>query len=123
MADLGKRLGAVNPLSTLVPKQQEERKPEGHQSAAPAPIRKADTRTAAPEAPSGETLKAARKNAPEGYQVNPAYVAKYIEKRARRVQVVMTPSLYEAVKAMATAEGLTVNSFIHATLEAAIKAE
>lgn len=110
-------------MSMLVPAQQEESKPEGRQNAAPAPIRKADTRTAEPETTSGETLTAARKNAPEGYQVNPAYVAKYIEKRARRVQVVMTPSLYEAVKARARAEGRTVNDFIHATLEAATKAE
>lgn len=51
---------------------------------------------------------------PAGYRVDP----RYVEKRSRRLQLVLQPSLYERVKAGATAAGLSVNEYIHRALEA-----
>ena len=52
-------------------------------------------------------------DAPEGYKVNPLY----IETKSRRLQLLVQPSLYEAIKARATAEGLSVNELVHTLLE------
>lgn len=56
---------------------------------------------------------------PEGYKLNPLYV----EKRSRRVQLTLQPSLYERVKARAGAAGISVNDYVHTILEAATKEE
>jgi predicted DNA binding CopG/RHH family protein len=53
--------------------------------------------------------------APEGYKLNPLY----IETKTRRLQIVMQPSLYKRVKNAAEEEGLSVNEFIHRTLDRA----
>lgn len=57
------------------------------------------------------------KEAPEGYKINP----EYIEKKTRRVQLLMRPSLYEQVKARADETGDSVNEYIHTILEQAIE--
>lgn len=54
--------------------------------------------------------------APEGYKVNPLY----IEKRSKRLQLLVQPSLYDKIKAQADAEGCSVNDFIHRVLEDAV---
>ena len=56
-------------------------------------------------------------NAPEGYKVNPLY----IEKRSKRLQLLVQPSLYDKIKAQADAESCSVNDFIHRVLEDAVK--
>lgn len=56
-------------------------------------------------------------DAPEGYKANPLFV----ETKSRRMQLLVQPSLYEAIKARATAEGQSVNELVHSILEAAIK--
>lgn len=53
--------------------------------------------------------------APQGYKVNPAF----IETKSKRVQLLMQPSLYARLKAAATAQGLSVNDYIHRALEKA----
>ena len=58
-------------------------------------------------------------DAPEGYKVNPLY----IEKRSKRLQLLIQPSLYDKVKAQADAEGCSVNDYIHRILEDAVKGE
>lgn len=58
-----------------------------------------------------ERLKASE--APEGYKVNPAY----IEKKTRRLQLLMRPSLYDKLKAKAETEGQSVNEMINSLLE------
>lgn len=68
------------------------------------------------EAPAADQSAA---KAPEGYKVNPMY----IETRSKRLQVVLQPSLYEKVKAAADAQGVKVNSYIHAVLEKAVDGE
>lgn len=67
----------------------------------------------APEAPQ----KVKSNSAPEGYKVNPMY----IETKSRRLQLLVQPSLYEILKANATAEGNSVNDYVHTLLEAAVK--
>lgn len=54
---------------------------------------------------------------PDGFKINPLY----LEKRSRRIQLVVQPSLYEAIKAKATAEGVSVNELIHTILEQTVK--
>lgn len=72
--------------------------------------------------PTEETLEretARTEDAPEGYKVNPLY----IEKRSKRLQLLVQPSLYDKVKAQADGEGCSVNDFIHRVLEDAVKGE
>ena len=57
--------------------------------------------------------------APEGYKVNPLYV----EKKTKRLQLLVQPSLYEKVKSRADAEGFSVNDYIHRLLDTATKGE
>lgn len=59
------------------------------------------------------------KDAPEGYKVNPLY----IEKRSKRLQLLVQPSLYDKVKAQAETEGCSVNDYIHRVLEEALRGE
>lgn len=67
---------------------------------------------------SGEGV-ASTKDAPEGYKVNPLY----IEKRSKRLQLLVQPSLYDKVKAQAETEGCSVNNYIHRVLEEALRGE
>ena len=61
--------------------------------------------------------KKADKEAPAGFKMNPMY----IETKTKRVQLLMQPSVYEAVKARASGEGKSVNECIHSILEAAVR--
>lgn len=56
---------------------------------------------------------------PAGYKLNPLFV----ETKTKRLQLVLQPSLYDRVKARATAEGVSVNEFIHRTLDEATRSE
>lgn len=57
--------------------------------------------------------------APAGYKRNPLYV----EVKSRRLQLVLQPSLFEAVKAKAKEKGLSVNEFCHEVLDEATREE
>lgn len=52
------------------------------------------------------------KTAPEGYKANP----EYIETKSRRVQLLVQPSIYEAVKAKASKLGISTNEAINEAL-------
>lgn len=58
-------------------------------------------------------------DAPEGYKVNPLY----IEKRSKRFQLLLQPSLYNKIKARAAEQGESVNNAIHTILEEAMRGE
>lgn len=58
-------------------------------------------------------------DAPKGFKVNPLFV----ETKSRRMQLLVQPSLYYAIKARATAEEQSMNELIHSILEAAIKGD
>lgn len=60
-----------------------------------------------------EQLVEASEEAPKGYKLNP----KYIEKKDRRLQLLLQPSVYDAIKAKAESKGQSVNNFIHELLE------
>ena len=64
-----------------------------------------------------EQPKKEKDTTPEGYKVNPAYV----EKKSRRLQLLMQPSLYDLLKTRAVEEGTSVNNLIHELLERAVK--
>lgn len=51
-------------------------------------------------------------SAPAGYKPNP----EYIETKSKRVQLLVQPSIYEAVKAKAKAEGISANEAINEAL-------
>ena len=52
------------------------------------------------------------KKAPEGYKPNP----EYIETKSKRVQLLVQPSVYEAVKAKAKGLGISINEAINEAL-------
>lgn len=64
-----------------------------------------------------EPAKVQEKQAPEGYKINP----EYIETKSKRLQLLIQPSLHEALKARALNEGTSVNNLIHTILEKAVK--
>lgn len=53
-----------------------------------------------------------KKKTPAGYKLNP----EYIETKSKRVQLLVQPSVYEAVKAKAKAEGISTNEAINEAL-------
>lgn len=55
---------------------------------------------------------------PEGMRLNPDYIEKYIEKRTKRVQIVVQPSLYDKAKAKADSLNKSFNDYVHGLLEA-----
>ena len=72
---------------------------------APAPQRRASAPAAQQDAP------------PPGFRMNPMYV----EIKSRRVQLLLKPSIYAAVKERAAREGVSVNEMINVMLETAVK--
>jgi hypothetical protein len=59
-----------------------------------------------------------KEKAPEGMRLNPEYIEKYIEKRTKRVQIIMQPSLYDKAKAKAESRGTSFNDYVHSLIEA-----
>lgn len=59
-----------------------------------------------------EELGNEKKKAPEGYKPNP----EYIETKSKRVQLLVQPSVYEAVKAKAKGLGISANEAINEAL-------
>lgn len=56
---------------------------------------------------------------PEGYKIDP----NLIEKKTRRLQLLLQPSLYEKLKKRAFEEGKSVNDTLHNILEKALREE
>ncbi len=54
---------------------------------------------------------------PKGFKPDP----RFVETKSRRVQLLMQPSLHEALKARAKHEGQSVNELVHSLLDAALK--
>lgn len=50
---------------------------------------------------------------PEGYRINPMY----IEKKTRRVQFLLKPSLFDKIKAEAVEKNVSTNEMIHLIIE------
>ena len=60
-----------------------------------------------------------REETPEGYKLNP----RYIEKRSKRLQLLIQPSIYNKLKSKADREGCSVNDTLHKILEEALRGE
>lgn len=59
-------------------------------------------------------VKPVKKNkAPEGYKLNP----EYIETKSKRVQLLLQPSVVDAIKAYAKREGLSMNEAISQAIQ------
>ena len=54
-----------------------------------------------------------RKTPPAGYKPNP----EYIETKSKRVQILIQPSLHEAIKAKAKEEGISTNEAINQAIK------
>ena len=53
------------------------------------------------------------KQSPEGYKFNP----KFIETKSKRVQLLLQPSVVEAIKTLAKSEGLSMNEAISQAIQ------
>lgn len=105
--------GQQNPALQFISVQE----PEAAQVVAIPPERKETPAKASSKPEKAGRVKTT--DAPEGFKANPLYV----ETKSRRMQLLVQPSLYEAIKARALKEGQSVNELVHSILEAAIKGE
>lgn len=60
-----------------------------------------------------------RTNIPENYKID----YRYVEKRSKRLNLLITPSLHEALKTEATAQNTSINDLINNILTKAVKGE
>ena len=77
----------------------------------PKPPKKTATK---PKSPKAKPTTKDRETAPEGYKLAP----QYIETKSKRVQLLLQPSVYEAVKAKASSLGISTNEAISEALKA-----
>ena len=61
-------------------------------------------------------IQGSRVQVPEGFKLNPMY----IEKKTRRLGLLLQPSLYERLKAKATDDDVSINELIHVILNDAL---
>lgn len=71
------------------------------------------TENQAKETPKAEKTQTTQERIPEGYKLDP----RYIETKSKKLQMLMQPSLYEAVKELADQHGDSVNNYIHVLLK------
>ena len=90
--------------------EEASRPPKAKSTSKPA---KKATATA-PKSPKAKPTTKDREGAPEGYKLAP----QYIETKSKRVQLLIQPSLYDAVKAKATSLGISTNEAISEALKA-----
>ncbi|NCU43801.1 CopG family transcriptional regulator [Candidatus Saccharibacteria bacterium] len=64
-------------------------------------------------------MPATKKEAPEGYKLNP----EYIEAKSKRVQLLLQPSTVDAIKALAKKKGLSMNEAINEAIQAYLQNE
>ncbi len=90
--------------------------PEEQPAPQPTPQPQPKANLKAPSRPASRSTAKTKNDEPK-YKLNPAY----IETKSRRVQLVMQPSLYNSIKEAAIKEDISVNEFIHKTLEDALR--
>ena len=116
MATKGKKsfAGNDNPALAFISSQEPEQA-EG----TPATTRGNLRQPAAKDTPlqAGTSAHVKTTDAPEGYKANPLFV----ETKSRRLQLLVQPSIYEALKEGAKAEGRSVNDYVHTILEKAVR--
>lgn len=75
----------------------------------------------AAENPALQFLSQEEKQAEEQVEIRPPYQRKSREYKTRRLQLLMKPSLHDALKERADEEDTSVNDLIHSLLEAAME--
>lgn len=93
MASQKKSFKTENPALQFLSTESEETENQGNQELAPS---RAELET----------------QAPEGHKINPAY----IETKSKRIQSLIQPSVYEAIKALAKEKGTSVNELVNEAL-------
>ena len=106
--------GQQNPALAFISTQEPEAERMEVQAVEP---RKAATKGATKPEKASTAAKLKTTDAPEGFKANPLFV----ETKSRRMQLLVQPSLHEAIKARATEKGVSVNELVHSILEAALK--
>jgi len=97
-------------LAFITGAEEEASRPPKAKATSPKTEKKKD----APKAPKAKPSTKDRERAPEGYKLAP----QYIETKTKRVQLLIQPSLYDAVKAKATSLGISTNEAISEALKA-----
>ena len=79
----------------------------------------APVETVTQAAPPARRKRQKKSKATVEYKLDP----RYVEKRTRRLQLVLQPSLYDRVRKRAAADGVSVNDLIHSILDREITKE
>lgn len=95
-------------------KQKAETSPIMQFISAPREQETATERTAAEHTAADAEATQTTAEPPEGYKVNPLF----IEKKTKRAQIVLKPSLYEKAKEASQAAGLSFNDYVCKAIEA-----
>lgn len=93
--------------------------PAAGTSAAEAGSNDAPVETVTQAAPPARRKRQKKSKATVEYKLDP----RYVEKRTRRLQLVLQPSLYDRVRKRAAADGVSVNDLIHSILDREITKE
>lgn len=97
----------------------EQETPAAGTSAAEAGSNDAPVETVTQAAPPARRKRQKKSKATVEYKLDP----RYVEKRTRRLQLVLQPSLYDRVRKRAAADGVSVNDLIHSILDREITKE
>ena len=97
----------------------EQETPAAGTSAAEAGSNDAPVETVTQVAPPERRKRQKKSKTTVEYKLDP----RYVEKRTRRLQLVLQPSLYDRVRKRATADGVSVNDLIHSILDREITKE
>ena len=97
----------------------EQETPAAGTSAAESGSNDAPAETVTPADPPARRKRQKKSKATVEYKLDP----RYVEKRTRRLQLVLQPSLYDRVRKRAAADGVSVNDLIHSILDREITKE
>ena len=97
----------------------EQETPAAGTSAAESGSNDAPVETVTPAEPPARRKRQKKSKATVEYKLDP----RYVEKRTRRLQLVLQPSLYDRVRKRAAADGVSVNDLIHSILDREITKE
>lgn len=97
----------------------EQETPAAGTSAAEAGSNDAPVETVTQAEPPARRKRQKKSKATVEYKLDP----RYVEKRTRRLQLVLQPSLYDRVRKRAAADGVSVNDLIHSILDREITKE
>lgn len=104
----------TNPALAFISSPEPEQA-EDTPAASRKPAKKAEGKKSNPETSAPAHVKTT--DAPEGFKANPLFV----ETKSRRLQLLVQPSIVDALKEAAKAEGRSLNDYVHVILEKAAR--